>query len=100
MALCMSARLDTPYPTLIEQARAQLKAFETEGGLELLADQFADGELVQRTRGKPVNTDNLNAVRKLKAEGMTQAQIVQELGLSPTIVNRHWKRIVDEEPTD
>lgn len=100
MALCMSARLDTPYPTLIEQARAQLKAFEAEGGLELLADQFAEGELVQRTRGKPVNTDNLNAVRKLKAEGMTQAQIVQELGISPTIVNRHWKRIVDEEAAD
>lgn len=100
MALCMSARLDTPYPTLIEQARAQLKAFEAEGGLELLADQFADGELVQRNRGKPVNADNLNAVRKLKTEGMTQAQIVQELGLSPTIVNRHWKRIVDEETAD
>lgn len=59
-----------------------------------------DGEPVQRTRGKPANTDNLNAVRNLKAEGMTQAQIVQELGLTPTIVNRHWKRIVDEETGD
>lgn len=100
MALCMSARLGTPYPTLLEHASLQLKAFEAEGGLKLLADQFADGALVQRTRGKPVNTDNLDAVRKLKAEGMTQAQISQELGLSATIVHRHWKRIVGEESAD
>jgi len=100
MALCMSARLGTPYPSLFEKAREQLEAFEADGGFELLADQFVDGELVQRTRGKPMNTDNLNAVRELKASGMTQAQIAQKLDLSPTMVNRNWKRIEAEDATD
>jgi transcriptional regulator with XRE-family HTH domain len=96
LALCMSARLDTPYSSLLENAREQLRAFEAEGGMELLAEQFADDVLVQRSRGKPVNTDDLNAVRKLKAAGLTQARIAGALGLSPTTVNRHWKRIIEE----
>ncbi|MNR25172.1 hypothetical protein D3C85_1423050 [compost metagenome] len=65
--------------------------------MKLLAEQFADGALVQRTRGKPQKTENLNAVRKLKSTGMTQAQIAQELGFSPTAVNRYWKRILDQD---
>ncbi len=65
--------------------------------LGLVAEQFADGALIQRTRGKPQKIENLEAVRKLKAEGMTQAQIAQELGFSPSVVNRHWKRILSQE---
>lgn len=97
MALCMSARLGTPYPSLLEKAHEQLRAFELDGGIDLLAEQFADGALIQRTRGKPQKTENLDAVRKLKAEGMTQAQIAKELGFSPSVVNRHWKRILGQE---
>lgn len=97
MALCMSARLGTPYPSLIEEAQEQLRAFEAEGGIGLLAEQFVDGALIQRTRGKPQKTEHVEAVRKLKAEGMTQAQIAQELGFSPSVVNRHWKRILSQE---
>lgn len=96
LALCMSARLDTPYTSLIQNAHKQLRAFEADGGLELFADQFADGALVLRTRGKPADTETLEAVRTLKAAGMMQARIAEQLGLSPTTVNRHWKRIVDE----
>ena len=97
MALCMSARLGMPYPSLLEKAHEQLRAFELDGGIDLLAEQFADGALIRRTRGKPQKTENLNAVRKLKAEGMTQAQIAKELGFSPSVVNRHWKRILGQE---
>ncbi|MEE4622385.1 helix-turn-helix domain-containing protein [Pseudomonas alliivorans] len=97
LALCMSARLETPYTSLLENAHKQLRAFESDGGLELFADQFADGALVQRTRGKPADTETLEAVRALKIGGMTQARIAGQLGLSPTTVNRHWKRIVDED---
>lgn len=68
--------------------------------MEVLADQFADGALVKRSRGKPTNTGDLDAVRKLKAKGMTQAQISKELGLSPSTVSDHWKRILVENPED
>lgn len=81
----------------MKNAQEQLRAFEAGGGMELLAEQFADGALVQRTRGKPQNPASLDAVRRLRATGMTQAQIAQELGLSPSLVNRHWKRILSED---
>ena len=97
LALCMSARVDTPYLSLIENACKQLRTFEADGGLELLADQFSNGALVQRTRGKPADTETLDVIRKLKVTGMSQAQIAKQLGLSPTTVNRHWKRILDGE---
>ncbi|MBD8602506.1 transcriptional regulator [Pseudomonas sp. CFBP 8771] len=96
MALCMSARLDTPYQKLIEDAYEQLRLFEADGGMGLLSEQFSAGALVQRTRGKPVNNENLDAVQRLKSSGMTQAQIARELGLSATIVNRYWKRTPDQ----
>lgn len=97
MALCMSARLGTPYSGLIEKAHEQLQAFEADGGIQLLGEQFFEGALIQRTRGKPQKTEDVEAVRKLKAAGMTQAQIAKELGFSPSVVNRHWKRIKDED---
>ena len=96
MALCMSARLDTPYQKLIEDTYEQLRLFEADGGMGLLSEQFSAGALVQRTRGKPVNNENLDAVQRLKSAGMTQAQIARELGLSATIVNRYWKRTLDQ----
>ncbi|WP_411959035.1 helix-turn-helix domain-containing protein [Pseudomonas sp. s4] len=98
LALSMSAQQGIPYSSLINNAYEQLRAFEAEGGIELLAEQFANEELVQRPRGKPANTENLNAVRRLKEAGLSQARIADELGLSPTIVNRHWKRIASEDP--
>lgn len=97
LALCMSARLGKPYPDLMKKAQEQLRAFEADGGIEILAEQFADGALIQRTRGKPQNPENLDAVRRLQATGMTQAQIARELGLSSSLVNRHWKRILKED---
>lgn len=97
LALCISAQQGKPYPDLIKNAHEQLLAFEADGGMELLAEQFADGALIQRTRGKPQNPESLDAVRRLKATGKTQAQIAQDLGLSPSLVNRHWKRILTED---
>ncbi len=97
-ALCMSARRDTPYPVLLESAHENLRAFEADGGMEVLAEQFVDGGLVKRSRGKPTNSDELDAVRKLKTSGMTQAQISKELALSPSTVSDYWKRILTETP--
>jgi transcriptional regulator with XRE-family HTH domain len=96
MVLCMSARHDVPYSTLIDSAKKHLREFEAGGGVEVLAEQFVGKELVQRGRGKPTDPDKLEAVRDLKAKGMIQAQIARELGISPAVVNRFWKRLLDE----
>ncbi|WP_062382960.1 transcriptional regulator [Pseudomonas abietaniphila] len=97
MALCMSARHDIPYSSLIDSARRNLHQLEAEGGLELLAEQFVSNDLVQRGRGKPTDPDKLEAVRDKRAQGMSQAEIARALGFSPTVVNRLWKRLQEEE---
>ncbi|MGF6096362.1 transcriptional regulator [uncultured Pseudomonas sp.] len=93
LALCLSKRLNTPYPALMETALKQLRAFEKEGGLGILAEQFPDGEVCRRKPGKPQNRVSENVVRELKAAGMNQSQIARETGLALSTVHRYWKRI-------
>ncbi|PIB47419.1 Cro/Cl family transcriptional regulator [Pseudomonas sp. 2822-15] len=93
LALCLAKRLNTPYPVLMETALKQLRAFEKEGGLGILADQLSDGDVAHRKPGKPQNRENESAVRELKAAGMNQSQIARETGLALSTVHRYWKRI-------
>lgn len=93
LALCMSKRLNTPYPILIETALRQLRAFEKDGGLSVLAEQISDGEIAPRKPGKPQNKGSENIVRELKTAGMNQSQIARETGLALSTVHRYWKRI-------
>ncbi|PMX17789.1 MULTISPECIES: helix-turn-helix domain-containing protein [unclassified Pseudomonas] len=93
LAICMSTKLNTPYPVLLDAASKQLQAFEKQGGLEILAEQLAGGEVAYRKPGKPLNRNNEGVVRKLKAAGMNQSQIARETGLALSTVHRYWKRI-------
>lgn len=43
--------------------------------------------------GRPVATDTTEAVQKLKAKGMTQAQAAAELKVSLPTIKRHWKKV-------
>ena len=93
LALCLSKRLNTPYPALMETALKQLRAFEKEGGLRVLAEQLPDGEVAHRKPGKPQNRKGESVVRELKVAGMNQSQIARETGLALSTVHRYWKRI-------
>ena len=93
LALCMSQQLDTPYPLLIEAALKQLRVFEKEGGLGILAEQLTDGGVAHRKPGKPQNVGSESVVRELKIAGMNQSQIARETGLALSTVHRYWKRI-------
>lgn len=93
LALCMSKKLNTPYTALMETALKQLRAFEKEGGLEIVAEQLPDGEVAHRNPGKPQNRQSESVVRELKAAGMNQSQIARETGLALSTVHRYWKRI-------
>jgi transcriptional regulator with XRE-family HTH domain len=97
MVLCMSARHGVPGSSLLDSAKKHIREFEAEGGLEVLAEQFVGKELVQRGRGKPTDPDKLEAVHELRDKGMTQAEIARELGFSATVVNRMWKRLLDQD---
>jgi transcriptional regulator with XRE-family HTH domain len=99
LALCMSTRANVPYPDLVDTALKQLRAFEKEGGLEILAEQIADDEVAYRKPGKPQNKGSEGVVRELKAAGMNQSQIARETGLALSTIHRYWKRIKATDST-
>jgi len=75
----------------LERARAQLESFRSEGGLDLLAMQIVDETLVQRSRGKPEGSKNVQAIKELKAAGFSRREVMEQLGLSRSTVYGHWK---------
>ena len=89
-AICVAMQNGEPYEVTLDRARAQLEMFRAEGGEELLLSQFVDNELVKRPRGKPGNAKNAEAVRGLKAAGLSQAQVIEKLGLARSTVHRYW----------
>lgn len=95
-AICLSVRRDAPYSSLVESASEQLRAFDQAGGMELLAEQFADDAVAYRKPGKPQNKVNEEKIRKLKQQGMGQTQVARETGLALSTVHRYWKRIEAE----
>ena len=92
MALCVAIQKDEPTDTTLERARAELESFKAEGGEELVRRQLAGKELKKRPAGKPGNTENANAVRELKALGLSQAEVARRLGLASSTVHRYWQQ--------
>ncbi|WP_235860990.1 helix-turn-helix domain-containing protein [Pseudomonas proteolytica] len=90
MAMCIALERGQTPDDAIAAAQSELDRFKAAGGLALLQEQIVDGELVSRSKGKPANSENKNAVRRLKAEGKTQAEIRQLLGLSKSTVSQYW----------
>jgi len=90
LAICMAVNKDEPYALTLSRARDQLDAFQAEGGLELLRSQLVGKELVKRPKGKPGNMKNAEAVRELQTAGLSQAEVVEKLGLAKSTVHRYW----------
>lgn len=91
LAICMAVHKGEPYALTLGRARDQLDAFQAEGGVELLRSQLVGKELLQRPRGKPRNMKNAEAVRELQAAGLSQAEVVEKLGLAKSTVHRYWR---------
>lgn len=93
LTLCIAQRQGEQPLTVIGRALTDVAAFEAEGGMKVLSEQFdADGNLIKRGRGKPLNADNERAVLALKAEGVTQQQAAAQLGLALTSVREYWRK--------
>ncbi|MFJ4153968.1 helix-turn-helix domain-containing protein [Pseudomonas sp. NPDC089752] len=90
MALCVALERGQTPDDAIAAAQSELNRFKAAGGLALLEEQMQDGELVARSQGKPANTENKDAVLRLKAEGKSQAEIRRLLGLSKSTVSQYW----------
>lgn len=91
IALCVARQKSLQAETVLEEATLELQRFLAAGGAELIQSQFEDGKLIQRVAGKPLKSQNRDAVLALKAQGKTPAEVVKNLGLSRTTVNRYWQ---------
>ncbi|MDW9404674.1 helix-turn-helix transcriptional regulator [Pseudomonas soli] len=93
LAMSIAQKQGEPALTVVGRALTHVAAFEAEGGMKALAEQFDDGgNLIKRKRGKPLNADNEAAVLALKAAGMKQQQVAEQLGLALTSVRDYWKK--------
>jgi transcriptional regulator with XRE-family HTH domain len=91
VAICIALqKSEAPHEVLVDAIR-ELALFEAAGGLATIRKQFEGENLSKRSRGKPANTQNAAAVLKLKAQGMSQAEITRELGLAKSTVQRYWQ---------
>jgi len=92
-ALAIATATGKPYQDVLMQANAQLMALESEGALQTLDAQFDQGgTLVERSRGKPLNSANEQAVLDLKAKGLSQLEAAEHLEIPLTSVRRYWAK--------
>ncbi|MBH3379628.1 MULTISPECIES: helix-turn-helix transcriptional regulator [Pseudomonas] len=92
-ALAIATSSGQSYQDVLMRANAQLQALESEGALKTLDTQFdVEGKLVERSRGKPLNLANEQAVLDLKAKGLSQLEVAEYLKLPLTSVRRYWAK--------
>jgi transcriptional regulator with XRE-family HTH domain len=92
LAICVALRDGSTPVQALERAYAQLGDFQKIGGMKQLENEYAGNRLVKRSPGKPANTENADAVKRLKSEGLSQAETCRVLGLSKSTVHRYWQK--------
>lgn len=88
--LCVALRRGENFEDTLASAQKELQRFAAAGGIELLHQQMDGKNLIKRSPGQPLRSQNLQAVQALKAQGKTQAEAIRELGLSHSTVQRYW----------
>lgn len=91
LAICVALRDGNSPDQAVAHAQTELDDFMRSGGIEQLKNEYDSSELIKRRPGKPANTENSDAVKRLKSKGLSQAEICRALGLSPSTVHRYWK---------
>jgi transcriptional regulator with XRE-family HTH domain len=92
LAICIALAQGEAPRKALDRAMRQLEAFEALGGLEAIEQQFNGDSLVLHPRGKPTNKQNDADVLRLKASGMSQAEVAKALGLAKSTVWRYWQK--------
>lgn len=92
LAICVALRDGNTPDQALKRAHSQLGDFKHLGGIKQLESEYAGNELVKRRPGKPANNENAEAVKRLKSEGLSQAETCKALGLSKSTVHRYWQK--------
>jgi len=93
LTLAVATSKGATTDSLLRQARTELEKFEADGGLDEIANQVKDGELVARLPGRQMDSQRLENVLKCKAQGMSQKMTAETLGISKQTVNKLWTRV-------
>lgn len=92
LTLALATSKGESIDDVLSQARAELDKFEASGGLVELNSEIKDGELVSRPPGRQIDLQRLENVLQCKAQGMSQKDTAQALGISKQTVHKLWKR--------
>lgn len=92
LAVALGLRNQNTPEYELNLALEDVHRFFDEGGLQVMEQQQQDGSLKKRARGTKANSENVEAVMKLKKLGKTQTEVARDLGLPLTTVHRYWRR--------
>lgn len=95
LALTLAIRENESLESVLGRLTAELSQHQQAGLMDELKAQLQDEALVARKPGKPVDENRLRHVLQHKAEGLTQKQIAEKLGLSKQTVHDLWHRKSD-----
>ncbi|WEL57505.1 XRE family transcriptional regulator [Pseudomonas kermanshahensis] len=78
---------------LLKILAKELRALENSGVVAKISHHIVNGKLIPERAGKRHSQETIDAVKSLKAEGKTQKEIYETLGLSRSTVGRIWKSL-------
>ncbi|TPG77227.1 helix-turn-helix domain-containing protein [Pseudomonas mandelii] len=81
---------DLTVDGLIAKFTAQMKALEAEGILAAARAELS-GELLTSPAGRVIDPALRASIQECKAQGQTQAQTCQNLGVNKMTVSRYWR---------
>lgn len=93
LILAASADEEMAPSELMKSLAKELRGLESSGVVVRISNHIVNGQLVPERAGKRHSEETIDAVRSLKAEGKTQKEIYEALGLSRSTVGRIWKRL-------
>ena len=76
----------------VKQIASEVTKLEKLGVIDKMLGEFEDGQLVTLQPGKRSSTENRTAILNCKAEGRSQKETSELLGLAKSTVSRVWNQ--------
>lgn len=76
---------------LIEKFAAQMRLLDADGILDAARAEVDGEELLSRPAGRVIDRTLKTSIQGCKAQGLTQAQTSQRLGVNKMTVSRYWR---------
>ncbi|RKS18935.1 hypothetical protein BJ917_4635 [Pseudomonas sp. WPR_5_2] len=91
VASCFEKKLT--HDDVLEGLRVEIKGLIDLGVIKGLPEQFVDGSLVPSKAGQRSSPEKIEAVLHCQAQGMTQKETSDALGIPTSTINRIWRKL-------